>query len=304
MKQQHQAYLYALLAIMFWSTMGTAFKLSLGYMSPPLLLLFSSLTAFIFLGIFILVTGKIRLLKTISRRDVLYSALMGLFNPFLYYIVLFKAYSMIQAQEAVALNYIWPVMLVVFSILFLKQKVGLISLIAILISFSGTFIIATQGNLSAFRFTNPLGALLATGSSLFWAAFFVFNMKDKREAYSKMFLNFFFGCVYIIVWNLFAGTLQIPPIKGLIGSIYIGIFEMGLTFVLWLTALNLSSTTAKVSNLVYLSPFISLLLVSFFIGEKILLSTMVGLAVIVAGILLQQFDKARKKDVPGLPKAH
>jgi drug/metabolite transporter (DMT)-like permease len=172
--------------------------------------------------------------------------------------------------------------------------------IAILISFFGTFIIATQGNLSAFRFTNPMGALLATGSSLFWAAFFVFNMKDKREAYSKMFLNFFFGCLYIIAWNLFAGTLQVPPIKGLLGSVYIGIFEMGLTFVLWLTALNLSSTAARVSNLVYLSPFISLLLVSLFIGERILFSTMVGLAVIVAGILLQQFDKARKKELHGV----
>jgi uncharacterized membrane protein len=79
MKQQHQAYIYAIIAILFWSTMGTAFKLSLGYMSPPLLLFFSSLTAFFFLGVVLLVTGKYRFLSTIGPRDVLYSALMGLF---------------------------------------------------------------------------------------------------------------------------------------------------------------------------------------------------------------------------------
>ena len=34
---------------------------------------------------------------------------MGLFNPFLYYLVLFKAYDLLEAQEAGTLNYIWPI---------------------------------------------------------------------------------------------------------------------------------------------------------------------------------------------------
>ena len=144
MRQQTKATLYALSAILFWSTMGTAFKLTLGFMEPAVLLLISSATAILFLGIFLLLTGKTSSLKDLTPKDYLSSALMGLFNPFLYYMVLFRAYSMIQAQEAVALNYIWPVMLVVFSIIFLKQRIGWISILAILVSFSGTFIIATH----------------------------------------------------------------------------------------------------------------------------------------------------------------
>ncbi|NVO21466.1 MAG: DMT family transporter [Bacteroidetes bacterium] len=295
MQRQTLAYLYALSAILFWSTMGTAFKLTLRFLDPPSLLLISSLTAIVFLGIIILITGKYRSLSELKIKDYSRSALMGLFNPFLYYLVLFKAYSMIQAQEAVALNYIWPVMLVVFSMLFLKQRIGLVSLLAILLSFSGTFVIATHGNITSFRFTNPLGAILATGSSIFWASFFVLNMKDKREAYSKMFLNFCFGFLYILLWNLSTGHMSLPSFTGLGGAVYIGIFEMGLTFVLWLTALNLSSTTARVSNLVYLSPFLSLLMVSVFVGEKILVSTVVGLFIIVSGILLQQWSFYRNK---------
>jgi drug/metabolite transporter (DMT)-like permease len=295
MSPQSKAYIYALSAILFWSTMGTAFKLSLGYMEPQLLLLISSFSAVIFLGIYLLVTGKFRLLKHTCQRDLWSSALMGLFNPFLYYIVLFKAYSMIQAQEAVALNYIWPVMLVVFSILFLNQKVGVISMAAILISFSGTLVIASHGDFSSFKFSSPVGSALAAGSSVFWAFFFVLNMKDKREAFGKMFLNFVFGFIYILIWNMLFGTIYLPEIKGLLGGVYIGIFEMGLTFVLWLTALNLSSTTARVSNLVYLSPFISLFLVSLIIGEKIEATTLIGLTIIVGGILLQQMFKNAKQ---------
>lgn len=64
---------------------------------------------------------------------------------------------------------------------------------------------------------------------------------------------------------------------------------MGLTFVLWLFALQFSVTTAKVSNLIYLSPFLYLILIHFVVGEVILISTLIGLALIIAGIILQQY---------------
>jgi len=89
-------------------------------------------------------------------------------------------------------------------------------------------------------------------------------------------------------------NLVLPGTEATIGVIYIGLFEMGITFVLWLNALKNAENTAKVSNLVYLSPFLSLLFVSIAVGEKILISTFVGLTLIIGGILIQQI-KARVK---------
>jgi drug/metabolite transporter (DMT)-like permease len=295
MHNQSKAYSLALISIVFWSTMGTAFKLTLNYLNPGMLLLIATFTAFIFLGTVIFIKGKLVILKKITLKQIFNSALMGLFNPFLYYLVLFEAYNRIPAQEGVALNYIWPVILVIFSILFLKQHITLLSILAILISFFGTVVIAMHGNFTEFRFSNTTGVLLAIGSAFFWASFWIINMKDPREAIVKMFVNFAFGAVYILTWNIFRHNIIIPPIHGLIGAVYIGIFEMGLTFVLWLTALNLSTHTARVSNLVFISPFISLILVSLFVGEKILLSTVIGLAIIVSGIVIQQYSQWREK---------
>jgi drug/metabolite transporter (DMT)-like permease len=121
-------------------------------------------------------------------------------------------------------------------------------------------------------------------------------MKDKRDDITKMMMNFLFGLIYIIIWNVVTCNFTIPPVKGLAGAVYIGIFEMGMTFVLWLTALKLSSNTARVSNLVFFSPFLSLLLVSIFVGEKILASTVIGLVFIVSGILIQVYSN--RKFVP------
>jgi drug/metabolite transporter (DMT)-like permease len=277
--------------------MGTAFKLTLNYLNPGMLLLITTFTAFIFLGIVILIKGKLSTLKELTFKQAINSALMGLFNPFLYYLVLFEAFSLIPAQEGVALNYIWPVILVIFSIIFLKQHITLLSVVAILISFLGSVVIAMHGNFTELRFSNTTGVILAIGSSFFWASFWIINMKDPREAIVKMFVNFAFGAVYILCWNIYKNNIIMPPFNGLVGGIYIGIFEMGLTFVLWLTALKLSTHTARVSNLVFISPFISLIMVSFIVGEKILPSTVIGLAVIVFGISIQQYTQWREKGV-------
>jgi drug/metabolite transporter (DMT)-like permease len=71
--------------------------------------------------------------------------------------------------------------------------------------------------------------------------------------------------------------------------------EMSLTFVIWLKALNTSENTAKVSNLIYLSPFIGLFFIRLTVGEPIHISTIVGLAIIIAGILIQQFPVKKGK---------
>jgi len=295
MHNQSKAYSLALISIAFWSTMGTAFKLTLNYLNPGMLLLIATFTAFIFLGTVLLIKGKLNILKKLTKKQALNSALMGLFNPFLYYLVLFEAYNRIPAQEGVALNYIWPVILVIFSIIFLKQHITLLSILAIIISFFGTVVIAMHGNFTILKFSNTTGVILAIGSAFFWASFWIINMKDPREAIVKMFVNFAFGAIYILSWNIYKQNIILPPIQGLGGAIYIGVFEMGLTFVLWLTALKLSTHTARVSNLVFISPFISLILVSIFIGEKILPATIIGLAIIVSGIVMQQYNQWREK---------
>jgi len=295
MKQQRQAYTYALFAILCWSTIGSAFKISLRYLDFLTLILFSSFVAILVLVLTLLFQRKLGLLKKISQENLLHSAFLGLLNPFLYYVVLLKAYDLLPAQEAGTLNYIWPLVLVLLSIPMLRQKITIWSIFAILTSFSGILIISTHGDLVSLRFSNPTGVLLALGSAIFWALYWIFNMKDQREEVSKLFLNFCFGFLYVLLtigflrlsgltWNRY----PVMPWQGIAGAVYLGIFEMGITFVFWMMALKHSATTAKVSNLIYLSPFISLVLIHFFVGETIYISTIVGLAFIVGGILLQQ----------------
>ncbi len=293
MQNQKKVYWLGGLVVLFWSTMGTAFKWTLRYTSPEMLLLIASTASCFCVGFILVLTQKWKLLRQTKLKEIGSSLLMGFFNPFAYYLILFEAYNLLPAQQALALNYLWPVMLVIFSIIFLKQKIRLVNILAIALSFLGMLVIALKGQWGNLQFENLVGVLLAAGSSLLFAGFWILNLKDKREEGCKLFLNFCFGCFYVWVWVLCRNHLVFPPIEGILGGIYIGFFEMGLTFVLWLTALKLSSHTARISNLAFLSPFLSLLFVSIFIGEKILPSTFAGLVLIVAGILLPQLVKKR-----------
>ena len=288
MAKQKRAYLYALVAVLFWSTVASAFKISLRYLDVLPLLFFASIVSTVTFLAYLLFLKKLTLLKDLSKADFLVSAVLGFFNPFLYYIVLFKAYYILRAQEAMTINWVWPITLVLLSIPILKQKIKPRSILAIIISFLGVFIIATGGDILGFRFTKPVGVLLALTSTVIWALFWIYNVQDKRDEVVGLFLNFAFGTVFIFAAMLLFGRIEIPGAVGLLGAVYIGLFEMGVTFLVWLKALKLAKTTAHVANLIYLVPFFSLVVISFVVGEKIVYSTIIGLLFIVGGIILQK----------------
>ncbi len=291
MEKQKQAYLYAIAAVLIWSTVASAFKISLRYIDVLQLLFHACLVSIFILFALLVVQNKLHLLKTLPMRAFLQSAFLGLLNPFLYYTVLFKAYTLLPAQEAQALNYTWPVMLVLLSIPLLKQKITIKNLVAILISFTGVLVISTRGQLWRLQFDNATGVALALGSAIIWAVFWIYNIRDRRDAILKLFLNFSFGMIFILMATVVYSEIRLPPWRGIFGVIYIGLFEMGITFVIWSQALRLAKTTASVSNFIYLVPFLSLAVIHLLVGETILLSTVVGLVFIVAGIILQHFNR-------------
>jgi len=288
MAKERKAYFCAIVAVLLWSTAASAFKISLRYLDVLSLLFYAAITSTIILFCFLLFFKKLNLLRVLSKKDYLHSALLALLNPFLYYLVLFKAYSILPAQQALTLNFTWPIMLVLLSIPLLGQKIKLRSVLAIIISFLGVLLIATQGDIFGLRFTSVTGVSLAVASSLIWALFWIYSVKDRVDEIVRLFLNFAFGSCFIFLAMLLLSKPQLPSFNAILGAIYIGLFEMGITFLVWLKALKLSKTTAYVANLIYLTPFLSIVVIHFVIGEKILLSTVIGLILIVTGIILHK----------------
>lgn len=296
MNSNKKAYLFAGLSVLFWSTVATSFKLALREYDFIQLIFYASAVTVILLFIVLLFQGKTSQIFKQTKRQWLYSLLMGAFNPLLYYLVLFKAYSLLPAQVAQPLNMIWPITLALLSVPLLHQKISWISIVALLISFTGVFFISSQGGMDGFRNTNPLGVTLAVGSSILWSLYWIFNVRDKREEVVKLFLNFAIGLLYLTPVVFLFSSFQIKPGAAFAAIIYSGIFEVGITYVLWLKAMNLTTSNAKIGNLVFFAPFLSLVFIHLFLKETIFFTTFIGLIFIVSGVLVQQIDR-KKSDL-------
>jgi len=287
MTERARAYLYASAVIVAWATIASAFKLTLRHVGPLQMLCGASGVSALFLLAYLIFTGRLGVLATYSRRQIAYSVALGLLNPVLYYAVLFEAYDVLPAQEALTLNYTWPIMLVALSVPLLGQHIGSRSFIAMAVSFTGVIIVATRGDVYALDFARPVGSALALGSALIWGVFWIGNVRDERDEVPKLFLNFCAGFPVTLVLMLIFSGVPHAGLAGWTGVVYVGLFEMGLTFVFWLKALSCAENTAMVSNLVYLTPFLSLVFIWIAVGESIRPSTLTGLALIVGGIVLQ-----------------
>lgn len=294
MDRQKLAYIFAITAILFWSTVATAFKFALKNIDFIQLLFYSSIVTIIVLFVIIIAQGKLSQIFSFTGKQYLYSAFLGLLNPTAYYLILFKAYDILPAQLAQALNYTWPIMLVILSIPLLGQKLGLKSGIAILISFTGVVLISMKGTFFDFSNANIPGILLATGTSVIWALYWILNVKDKRDEIIKLFLNFVFGAIFLLPVVLIYSDIRVKFDINFLPVVYVGLFEMGITFVLWLKAMQLTTSNDKISNLVFISPFISLIFIRYFLNEDIYITTIIGLVFIIAGIIIQKV-KLRSK---------
>jgi drug/metabolite transporter (DMT)-like permease len=285
---QTKAYLYAGTAIFFWSTVASAFKVGLQHINFIQFLFFASWTSLFVLLIINLFRGGLKQLRSLGKKDLAFSALMGALSPFAYYLVLFKAYEILPAQVAQPLNMVWPIVLVFLSVILLKQKISYKSFIALFISFIGVYFISSQGEPGALAFKEPLGVVLAAGSSLIWSFYWIYNVKKDMDEILQLLLNFFFASVYITFFILFFNNFRNLDMTGITLAVYAGIFEMGITYILWIKAMKHTASNDKISNLVYIAPFLSLVFIHYFVGETIYVTSLIGLSLIVIGILIEK----------------
>ena len=295
MQQQNKAYLYAFSAVLLWSTVATAFKIALQYVDFMQLLLFSSGIATLVMLVILSIEGKLKKAFQISANEIYKSAFRGALNPFLYYLILFKAYDILPAQEAMTLNYTWPIMLILLSVPLLHQKLSKVGVLSIFLSFVGVLLIASKGNLANLQLTNLYGDLLALSTSIVWALFWIVNIKSAIDESIKLFYSFLFGFLFTLPVVFFFSSFSIPPLAGIASVIYIGMAEMGITFFFWLNALKLSRRTDQVSQLIYLSPFLSLIFIGIFLHEVIQFTTVYGLIFILLGIFLNNWYQRRQQ---------
>lgn len=301
MKSSSQAYLYAIGAVLLWSTVATAFKLALSHFTPLQLVFIAVSSSIVALTVILLIMGKLHLIQRQWMSRPWFYLQSGLLNPFLYYLVLFKAYDLLPAQQALSLNYTWAILLPLLSVPLLKQKLRKSDLTAALIAYLGVFIIATNGHITDIHFDSAAGVMLALTSTVLWCLYWIINTKDSGDPVVSLLLSFLLGLPFIVVTLLLTESLPTWNANAFGAAVYVGLFEMGVTFVLWLVALKKADRTASMSTLVFITPVLSVGFIAWILQETITRSTFIGLGLILSALALQQLLPQLKRRPPKAP---
>jgi len=291
MVNQRQAYAYGVATVLCWATVATAFKMALSSLAVLQLIFYATLASALVLLAALYLQGRLNELLPTFRSHWRITLIAAGLNPLLYYLILFAAYDRLPAQIAQPINQTWVIVLTLMSVVILKQQMTARDLIAAAVCYGGVVLIATQGDWQLGSIQEPLGVLLALASTIIWASYWILNLRDTREPLLALCLNFLCAVPLALLACLLFSTPIVRLDIGLAAAVYVGIFEMGLAFLCWSQALKLAENTSRVSNLVFLSPFLSLVLIHYILGEPIYSTTYLGLAIIVAGLLWQKMDR-------------
>ena len=291
-----------LLAVILWSTVASGFKLGLQIMTTEQLLLLGTAISW---AIFLIYCAYYRQFA-ISLRPLGIACALGLINPLTYYLVLFAAYDRLPAHIAQPINYTWAITMALLAIPLLGQKLNLRLSSGILLSYAGVIIIVfgqpllnvmtTENSLFSESQEHPvidlLGVGLALFSTLLWALYWLVNTRFQQHhstpATTMMFYGFSTALPLLLVVCLLGPGLPTLSLGALGSGLWVGAIEMGVTFILWQRALALTNQTARIGQLIFLSPFLSLIFIHFLLDESINAAAILGLVVIVLGQYVSQ----------------
>ncbi|WP_417691098.1 DMT family transporter [Pseudidiomarina sp.] len=293
MQLRENAYFWALLAVALWSTVATAFKIALDELSPIELVVYATTASAIALSITCMCQSKLAACQIELKKRPLYYLLTGLINPIGYYLVLFGAYSLLPGSQAQPINYTWAISLTLLSALFLGRKIRIIDALACLLGYAGVYLVATQGNITSFQFDSAWGVVLALISTFLWSAYWIIDARSDVDSIVSLTNSFVIAT--ILLWAIIGPTLNVTElsITSVSAVAYVGLFEMGITFLFWSKAMRLATNTSIIANLIFLSPIVSLWLLHVIRNEVIHPSTIIGLSIIICALLIQRYPKKR-----------
>ena len=195
-------YLYAIISVLLWSTTATVTKLLLGNLDSMQILLLGSLFAFVFLFIINCIKGNLKEIRSYKPKDFIRIIIIGLLGTFLYNLFLYLGINTLQASQAFIINYLWPIMTVIFACLILKEKLTIRKIIAIIISFIGVIIVSSNGNLLHIEKNIIIGTIYCILAAISYGLFTVLNKKQSYNKYTSMMLFYLVSFCISLIYTL------------------------------------------------------------------------------------------------------
>jgi drug/metabolite transporter (DMT)-like permease len=206
-----QAAIIATVAMVLFSVVPPSVRLLSDTMSSWQIVFIRAVFGTIGIGLFFLWTG----LHKLKSRQMKVHVVRSTFN-FVGMVMWFWALAHIELAKGIAIHFTMPLFIVLFAVIFLRERIGLYRLIAMLVGFGGVLIILRPGALDT-----GLPELAILSSAALYGGAVVFLKKvvaDETPAAVTFYTNLFMalGCLVptVILWAPLTAA-DILPVLGL-----------------------------------------------------------------------------------------
>lgn len=281
---------YALLTVFLWATMAPAVKLMQDSVPTTEVLFLAGVFSVVFLLGRLIANGKVREYRTFGARNYKVVLGLGFLGFFVYEFLYYFGIAQLTASTACILNYLWPIMLVLFSCLILKEPFTTRKVLAMVASFLGVVVLSAGGNdqYGAHPVLGIVGCIVAAVS------YGLFSVLNKREDLDQdLCMPIYWGVTMVsgLIAGFVEGGWTMPDLKTWLILAWLGVMANAVGYLIWAIALNDSKNSARIANFAFLVPVLSMLLSALILREQIHWNGIAALVLILGGILYQSYEK-------------
>lgn len=215
--------------------------------------------------------------------------LAGLTGGSLYFISENSALEITMASNVSLIVCTTPVLTVLLSSLFFKEKLRKGFVAGSLVALSGVTLVVFNG--SILLKLNPLGDCLTLLAALSWA-FYSLILRRIGNRYSTLFITrkvFFYGLLTLFLYlPLTSSSFHTERLadKVVYGNLlFLGIVASMLCYISWNACVRIIGAS-RASNYLYINPLIAVWASHLFLSEPITLTALIGAGLIIGGVYI------------------
>ena len=293
MKTQLKADLMLILVTLCWGASYYLMDVALTDIEPFTLNAYRFLGAFVVAGIF-----TFRRLKSVNRKTLLYSLLIGSVLVFVYMGATFgvKYTSLSNSGFICGLTVIF---VPIIEMILFRHKPQKKIVLAVTMSFIGILLLALKDDFSV-NMENLRGDLLCLLGAVAYAVDLILTERavahEDVDAFQLGVFQLGVTGVYMLVLSFLFEQPHLPSNGGILASvIFLSVFCTGVAFIIQAVAQQYT-TAAHVGIIFTLEPVFSGIVAFIFAGEVLTVKAYIGAALMIAALFVTEVNPEKKKD--------
>jgi len=243
-------------------------------------------------------------LLRISRSDIFYFVIFGTVGMAGVQFTYLFAISKIKVAAAILLQYLAPSFIALHAVVFMREKLGRSTVIALIGATLGCYLVVGAYNLEilSMNIVGIISGILSAVTFAWYAIHGEYGMR-RYNPWTVLFYALLFGAV---VWNILH-----PPLEAFMHAyspvqwgwiLYIGVMGTLVPFGLYLEGINLIRST-RASITATLEPITAGIISYIFLNEIMKTPQIIGGVIVIASIILLQLDQEQDDKAPSVIRA-